>query len=104
MNKMREALTFDDVLIEPQYSTVASRNDVDLSVSLSKGLKFKVPVIPANMKTVVNEKVALEMIRLGGLSLLHRFMPIEEQHKFLSYIGWPTDNEKCQALYADRPS
>src|SRR5579863_4035207 len=76
---MRETYTFDDVLIQPQYSTIRSRSEVDLSVSFTKGLKFNIPMMPANMKTVVNEKVAEEFIKLGGLCLLHRFWTIEEQ-------------------------
>ena len=75
----RKTYTFDDVLIEPGLSTLNSRSEVDLSVKLSKGLKFNIPVIPANMKTVVDENVARKMCELKGLCLLHRFWTIEEQ-------------------------
>jgi IMP dehydrogenase len=76
---IRENLTFNDVLMKPQYSEIRSRSEIDLSVSLSKGLKFKIPVFPSNMKTVMNELVADKMYSLGGLSLLHRFIGIDEQ-------------------------
>lgn len=82
----KETYTFDDVLIVPGLSVLASRSEADLSVSLSKGLKFNAPVIPANMKTVVNEAVAREMYKLKGLCLLHRFATIDEQIEILANI------------------
>lgn len=75
---MREGLTFDDVLLEPQHSTVASRSQIDLSVKLDT-LFFRHPIVPANMKTVVGPEMAFSIIHSGGLAILHRFMPIEEQ-------------------------
>lgn len=79
MKPIRETLSFNDVLLRPQYSEIRSRSEVDLSVQLSKDLKFKIPIFPSNMKTVMNKKVAVEIYKLGGLSLLHRFSPVEEQ-------------------------
>jgi IMP dehydrogenase len=75
---IREGLTFDDVLLEPQHSTVKSRSSIDLSVDWGS-LSFKHPIIPANMKTVTGKEMADEVIRSGGLAILHRFMPLEEQ-------------------------
>jgi IMP dehydrogenase len=83
---MKKCLTFDDVLITPQYSKVRSRSDVDISVGLSKGLNFRIPVFPANMKTIVNKNVAEEMYKLGGLCLIHRFSSIEDQIGILRYL------------------
>jgi IMP dehydrogenase len=74
-----EGLTFDDVLLEPQYSEVRSRADVDYSITLTKGIKLKFPIIPSNMKTITHFNMAREICRLGGMAILHRFMPIEEQ-------------------------
>jgi IMP dehydrogenase len=76
--QIREGLTFDDVLLVPQYSEVPSRSSVDISVNLGK-LKFKHPVIPANMQTVTGEDMALAVIQSGGLAILHRFMDTKEQ-------------------------
>ena len=75
---IREGLTFDDVLLVPAYSEVPSRSDVDLSVKWGN-LKFKHPIIPANMKTITGFEMAFEVCKSGGLAILHRFMPIEEQ-------------------------
>ena len=82
----RQTYTFDDVLIVPQYSELGSRSEVDMSVSFSKGLKFSIPVVPANMKTIVNENVAREFYKLKGLCLLHRFMSIGEQIEILANL------------------
>lgn len=75
---IREGLTFDDVLLVPQHSTVESRSKVDLSVKLGN-LTFKHPIIPANMKTITESAMAFEVCKSGGLAILHRFMPFEEQ-------------------------
>lgn len=78
---IREGLTFDDVLLVPSYSTVESRSQVDVSVKWGS-LEFAHPIIPANMKTITGMEMASEVARSGGLAILHRFMPIEEQIDF----------------------
>lgn len=75
---IREGLTFDDVLLVPQHSAVESRSSVDISVNLGK-VDFDHPIIPANMKSVINQEMVYEIINTGGLAILHRFMPIQEQ-------------------------
>lgn len=76
---IREGLTFDDVLLVPKYSTITSRSEIDLSVEW-RDFKFKHPIIPANMKSVISEEMIIEIISSGGLAILHRFMDIEEQY------------------------
>lgn len=76
---IREGLTFDDVLLVPQYSEIESRSkDVSVSVNLH-GLYFNHPVIPANMKTVTGIEMARAICETGGLAIPHRFMDIHEQ-------------------------
>jgi len=76
---IREGLTFDDVLLVPQHSDITSRSkDVDISVRWG-GLHFAHPIIPANMKTVTGEEMAVKIIKSGGLAILHRFMDEKEQ-------------------------
>jgi len=82
---IREGLTFDDVLLVPAYSEVPSRSKVDLTVKWGN-LKFKHPIIPANMKTITGYEMAFEVCKSGGLALLHRFMPVEEQLSFAEDI------------------
>ncbi|RME14859.1 MAG: guanosine monophosphate reductase [Bdellovibrio sp.] len=72
-------LSFDDVLIVPQKSEVRSRRDPDLSTQLTRNLKIQLPFISANMDTVTESEMAIAMHRMGGVGILHRFMPIEEQ-------------------------
>jgi len=66
------AITFSDVLFEPQYSEVMSRSSVDLSSDMGK-FKLSLPVISANMKDVTGPKMCHAMYRAGGVGILHRF-------------------------------
>ncbi len=75
---IREGLTFDDVLLVPKHSEVRSRSDVDLSVKWG-ALDYSMPIIPANMKTIISREMAEIMVKGRGLAILHRFMPIQEQ-------------------------
>ncbi len=81
--KIREALTYDDVLLVPQYSEVESRSSVDLSVSLKNKagtiFNYNHAVIPANMKNITEYEMARLMLLTGGLGILHRFNSLEEQ-------------------------
>jgi IMP dehydrogenase len=79
---MKEALSFDDVMLVPAYSEVHSRSAIDTTVSFktnSSSFTFSHPLIPANMKTIVSPRLAIESRSLNGLTLLHRFCPIAEQ-------------------------
>jgi IMP dehydrogenase len=85
--KFEETLTFNDVLIKPSYSEIRTRSEINLSINLSKGLNFAIPVFPANMKTIVNAQVAEEFYKLGGMCLLHRFCSIDEQINILKTLN-----------------
>jgi IMP dehydrogenase len=76
------ALTFDDVLLVPRYSDIASRKDVDLTTTLF-GTKFPTPICSANMDTVTEVDMAKKMWDLGGLGILHRYAP---HHKVLEWL------------------
>jgi len=83
------ALSYADVLLKPRFSTVRSRSDVSIEVELSKGIKVKTPFIPANMKTIVNEKVIDKMCQNSSMTLMHRFDDTNEQ---LRIAGWIVDH------------
>jgi IMP dehydrogenase len=74
---MKEAFTFDDVLIVPKFSEVNSRSEVDISTNLRE-LRFKLPVISANMDTVTGDAMSRAMLRNGAQACIHRFGTIEE--------------------------
>ena len=78
MGKIREGLTFDDVLLVPRKSEVLPR-DGDTSVTLTKGIKLNVPLISAAMDTVTDARLAIAMAREGGIGIIHKNMSIEEQ-------------------------
>lgn len=75
---MKENLTFGDVLLKPKYSEIKSRSQIDLSVSIGN-FKFSNPIIPANMKSLVSEKLCEEVYKNKSLCFLHRFMSIDDQ-------------------------
>lgn len=63
---------YDDINLIPRYSTVDSRSECDTSVQLGK-FRFKNPVIPANMESVINEELAKKLARNGYFYVMHRF-------------------------------
>ncbi len=77
--EIQEALTFDDVLLVPKRSPISSRRDVDLRTRISRSIVLNLPVISLDMSTVTEEKMAAAMARAGGLGIIHRFMPIEDE-------------------------
>ncbi|MEE4258027.1 MAG: IMP dehydrogenase [Bacteroidales bacterium] len=73
-----EGLTYDDVLILPAYSQVLPR-DVDITTHFSKNIQLNIPVVSAAMDTVTEAKMAIAIAQEGGIGVLHKNMPIEEQ-------------------------
>lgn len=80
------ALTFDDVLLVPQYSTVKSRQDVNLKTKISKNVSLNMPLVSSNMDTVTEDKMAIAMARNGGLGIIHRYCSIDEQVKMVQTV------------------
>ncbi|ATH08183.1 guanosine monophosphate reductase [Halobacteriovorax marinus] len=77
--KRGKGLTFDDVLLVPRHSEIASRRIPSLRSKATKNFEIETPVISANMDTVTGVEMACAMAKLGGLGILHRFMSPEEQ-------------------------
>jgi len=75
----KTALTYEDILLVPQYSPVRSRRDVDISNNLGVYPLLEYPIISAPMDTVTGVDMAVEMSRLGGLGIIHRYNTIQEQ-------------------------
>ncbi|MHA2427467.1 MAG: guanosine monophosphate reductase, partial [Candidatus Hermodarchaeia archaeon] len=77
--KIRQGLTFDDVLLVPQHSNIRSRSAISLSVDLGKGIELGVPIVSANMKDITEIEMAHAVADFGGLPILHRFTTISHQ-------------------------
>jgi IMP dehydrogenase len=76
--RLPEALTFDDVLLVPRYSDFLPAS-ADVSTRLTRGLDLNVPIVSSAMDTVTEWRMAVTMARQGGIGILHKNLPIEEQ-------------------------
>ena len=73
-----EGITFDDVLLVPQYSEVIP-NQVSLATNLTNTIRLNIPMMSAGMDTVTEYRMAIAMARQGGIGVIHKNMSIEEQ-------------------------
>jgi len=86
---MKKALCYEDVLLEPKFSSIKSRSEVDLSVDLGKvwlypqrkdvDFKLELPIVSAPMDTVSGAPMAETLHKMGGVATLHRYRSIDEQ-------------------------
>lgn len=79
MENLRKGLSYDDVLLVPQRSSVDSRSDVDLTTNLTPNIALDVPLLSAPMDTVTESETALALAQAGGFGTIHRFMSVAEQ-------------------------
>ncbi|WP_139493175.1 IMP dehydrogenase [Campylobacter armoricus] len=78
MKIIKRALTFEDVLLVPQYSEVLPK-EVDIKTKLTKNITLNMPLISAAMDTVTEHRTAIMMARLGGIGVIHKNMDIASQ-------------------------
>ena len=78
MGSIKDSLTFDDVSLIPQHSSIVP-NETITSVELFKNLKLKIPLISSAMDTVTESKMAIAIGKLGGIGVIHRNLSIEKQ-------------------------
>ena len=76
---MQNSLSFDDVLLEPKYSEIKSRNEVDIGNFLDDKTYLDLPVISSPMDTVTEDEMAWAIYDEGGLGVVHRYNTVEEQ-------------------------
>ena len=76
--KIREALTFDDVLLVPQKSSILPK-DVSVKTRLTNKITLNIPIMSASMDTVTEHEMAIAMARQGGIGIIHKNMSIEDQ-------------------------
>lgn len=80
MEFIGDGLTFDDILLMPQYSEILP-HEADLTTYLTNDIKLNIPLMSAGMDTVTESAMAIAMARVGGIGIIHKNMPIEEQAK-----------------------
>ncbi len=85
MRIRKRALTFEDVLLVPQYSEVLPK-EVSLETKLTRNISLKIPMVSAAMDTVTEYRAAIAMARLGGIGIIHKNMDIETQCKQITKV------------------
>ena len=80
MGSIKESLTFDDVLLLPQYSNVLP-SETNISIDLAKEIQLKVPFLSSAMDTVTESKMAIAIAKEGGIGIIHRNLKIKYQAK-----------------------
>ena len=91
------ALSYDDVLLVPQRSPIASRADVDTTARFTRRISLAAPIVSANMDTVTEAPMAIAMARAGGIGIVHRFLTIDEQVAQVARV------KRAEALVIDDP-
>jgi IMP dehydrogenase len=76
---VREALSYDDVLLVPKYSTIQSRADVNIGNRLDDEIYFDLPIIASPMDTVSEEGMAIALAHAGGMAIIHRYNTVAIQ-------------------------
>ncbi len=85
MQIIKEALTFDDVLLVPAHSTVLPR-DVQLKTKLTRGISLNIPLVSAAMDTVTESRLAIAIAQEGGIGIIHKNMTTEEQAREVGHV------------------
>ncbi|MDP2776988.1 MAG: IMP dehydrogenase, partial [Anaerolineales bacterium] len=91
------ALTYDDVLLVPQYSNVVSRRALSTKSWLTKKIALHAPIISANMDVVTESEMAIAIASEGGIGMIHRFMTIAEQTRQIERV------KKAESFIVDKP-
>ena len=89
MNNKNKVLSFDDVLLVPQYSDIRSRSEIDTSVKLTKKnfeINLDIPIVSSPMSTVTEAYMCNAINSLGGMGIIHRYNTIHFQRKLVSYV------------------
>ena len=86
LSNLSLGLTFDDVLLVPRRSDIRSRQDVSVASRLSKRIELDIPIVAANMDTVCETEMAMEMARMGGIGIIHRFLTVDDQAAMVAKV------------------
>ena len=91
------ALTYDDVLLVPQYSDVESRRKLSTRTQLTAKIEMQIPIVSANMDTVTENEMGIVMAREGGIGIIHRFLTIDDQVRQVGRV------KKAESYVVDNP-
>jgi IMP dehydrogenase len=91
------ALTYDDVLLVPQYSEVDSRRKLSTVTKLTKEITLQIPIVSANMDVVTESDMAIAMAREGGIGIIHRFLSMDEQARQIQRV------KKAESFIVETP-
>ncbi len=80
------ALTYDDIQLVPSYSEIVSRKNIDLKSKVTTRFELSIPIVASPMPTVCGLDMALELMRMGGIGCIHRFMTIDEQEEIVENL------------------
>lgn len=80
----KESLSYDDILLVPQYSTIQSRKEIDIGGELDDEVYLQLPIIASPMDTISEAKMSVALRQKGGLAVIHRYNTIEEQCSLVS--------------------
>ncbi len=80
-----DALTFDDVLLVPQYSSVLPR-DTDVRTKFTRGIELNIPLVSAAMDTVTESELAIALAREGGIGIIHKNFSIAQQAEQVDHV------------------
>lgn len=75
----KQALTYDDIQLIPNYSDIPTRQNISLAVNVSRNWSINIPIVGSCMDTVTEYEMAATLMEMGGVGCIHRFMSIEEQ-------------------------
>ncbi|MDR1401246.1 MAG: IMP dehydrogenase [Endomicrobium sp.] len=98
---LKEALTFDDVLLVPQRSKVLPK-EVVLTTNLTKKIKLNIPIMSAGMDTVTESKMAIAIAREGGIGIIHKNMSIEAQVTEVDNVKRSDNSVICNPFFLKR--
>jgi IMP dehydrogenase len=85
--KIRECLSFDDVLLVPKFSVLRSRKEADLWTEFMEGCNLEIPIISSPMDTVTGAEMMHAMDKNGGMGVVHRYNAIEEQAAIVTELS-----------------
>ncbi len=82
---MKKSISYDDVLLLPQYSEIRSRQEVETETDLGNGLKLSLPIFASPMDTISEAPMAIAVGGAGGAAIIHRYNSVQEQTKMISW-------------------